>query len=136
MGKEKRPRKPEYKLILTPCLYEREQTYKTRIVIETVKQFASFQYDLAVEEKASPTTIHYRILGLKTPQLSLPASGPAQFRKEYTSLKGRVDIVVEGLDKIVHVFTFRISQKEVRILHQPPDMPVEVVLGQFLIIPS
>lgn len=136
MGKDKSRRDPEYRLILTPCLYEREQAYKTRIAIETVKQFASFQYDLAVEDHATPAKIHFRILGLRTPKLSLPASGPARFQKEYDVPGRTVEIAVEGLDKIVHLLTVGVSPKEIRIIKQPADNPVEIVVNKFSTIVS
>jgi hypothetical protein len=109
----------EYRLLITPHFNERGQKYTTLFLLETVKSFASFRYDLSVEETIDKKTITYRVLGLKTPHLSLPASGHARFMREYEDLQGTYDVVIEGLDGKVNSFSVRIAPQQVRLMSKP-----------------
>ncbi len=111
----------EYRLLITPQYNERGQKYTTLFLLETVKSFASFRYDLSVEETVDKKTIRYRVLGLRTPQLSLPATGHAQFMREYDNLKGTYQVVVEGLDGKSNSFSVRIAPQQVRLVSSPPQ---------------
>ncbi len=89
---------PEYLLRVTPHVNERTRRPSTLVQLVTSKAFASFRYELAVEDRLEGDTLHLRVLGLKAPQLDLPAAGPAEFRREYEGWKGTQKIVVYGLD--------------------------------------
>ena len=79
----------EYRMLLQSTFNDLRQVPTTTVTIETTKQFASFRYELSVEEAISQKTLRYTILGLKAPRLSLPATGPAQFSREYDRLRGK-----------------------------------------------
>ncbi|MBI5472917.1 MAG: hypothetical protein HY961_11285, partial [Ignavibacteriae bacterium] len=97
------------------------------LTIETSKAFASFRYELSVEEQSDKRSMHFKILGLKAPQLSLPASGTAQFVREYEDLHGKYDITVERLDGKTNTFTVSISEKQIKILSSPKNPFIELV---------
>jgi hypothetical protein len=67
-------------------------------VLQTTKSFSTFRYALAVDDRPGNSALLLKVLGLRTPSLDLPATGPAEFRKEYEGLSGDITIVVEGLD--------------------------------------
>jgi hypothetical protein len=67
-------------------------------VLQTTKSFSTFRYTLAVDDRPGNGVLRLKVLGLRTPSLDLPATGPAEFRKEYEGLSGDFTIVVEGLD--------------------------------------
>ncbi len=120
------PTGPEYHLFVTAVYKDTEQEYRTLVVLQTARQFASFRYELSVEEKLADHAISYRVTGLRAPQLSLPGSGPASFRREYRNLRGKYRITVEGLDRTHNIFEFEIGEKQV-MLKQAPSKPfVEV----------
>jgi hypothetical protein len=127
MAKPRTPREREYRLLVTSRYHEREQRHKTRILLETTKAFASFQYELSVQATREDRSLRYRILGLSAPTLSLPASGPARFEREYDDLQGPVDIVIEGLDGSTNTFSFDVAPGAVRIVHQPKEGFVELI---------
>jgi hypothetical protein len=127
MAKPRIPREQEYRLLVTSRFHEREQRHKTRVLLETTKAFASFQYELSVQATREDRTLRYRILGLSAPSLSLPASGPARFEREYDDLQGTFDVVIEGLDGSANTFTFDVAPGAVRIVHQPKEAFVELV---------
>jgi hypothetical protein len=73
--------------------------------------------------------LHYAILGLKAPHLSLPASGSARFVREYENLKGKYEIVVERLDRTTNAFTVNITQKQIKILKSPKTPFIELIVA-------
>jgi hypothetical protein len=121
----------EYRLSITPQFNLREQKYKTLVLLETTTFFSSFRYELLVKETMdrNSNTITYAIHGLKTPQLSLPAAGHAQFVREYEDLHGTYTIVVRGLDGTANSFSVRISPKKVWILQSPTKRFVDMAVG-------
>jgi hypothetical protein len=132
MAKTKKPRQLEYRMLITPEFNERGQRYTTLVLLETTRLFASFRYDLSVRESLHGKTIHYKILGLKAPPLSLPASGHARFVREYDDLRGRYEITVEGLDGNVNSFEVRISPKKVTLTKTPDTKFIDVVVDKSL----
>lgn len=129
MAKAKKTTEFEYRLTVSPHMNERQQIPTVLVTIETTKAFASFRYDLSVQEEIHGREIRYTILGLKAPQLSLPASGTAQFVQEYENLRGKRTIVVESLDGTTNEFTINITQKQIKVLKSPKTPFIEVVVA-------
>ena len=98
------------------------------MTIETTKLFASFRYELSVREEIHGKQLRFTILGLKAPQLSLPASGSAQFVREYDELKGKQDFVVMNLDGAVNEFSVNFLKKKAAILKSPKHPFIEVIV--------
>ena len=121
------PQETEYRLLITPHLNERRQEPTTLVVLETTKSFATFRYELSVEERVAGKSLSFKILGLKAPQLSLPSAGHAEFVKEYDGLNGTYEISIEGLDGTVTSFTLRISPTHVHVLKSAPQRAVELI---------
>ena len=115
VGHVKRAGEAEYRLQISPHVNERTLRPSTLLVLRTTKSFASFRYELAVEERREGKTIHLKILGLKAPQLDLPAAGPAEFRREYEALKGTYHVVVEGLDGSSTPVAIRVTKRNVTL---------------------
>ena len=88
----------EFRLALSPAVSERTGRPVTLVVLQTVKSFSTFRYALAVDDRREKETLRLKVLGLRTPSLDLPATGPAEFRKEYEDLAGDVTVIVEGMD--------------------------------------
>jgi hypothetical protein len=87
-----------YHLSVTPPNDQRGGHTGTVVSVQTSSRFASFRYALSVDEHVEGHTIYLKVRGLITPSLDLPASGPAEFTKEYEGLHGRYRFIVEGLD--------------------------------------
>jgi hypothetical protein len=120
----------EYILHIGPIYSEREQKYKTRFTLETTKLFASFRYDLSFKEQLDGKVLRYKILGLKPPHLSLPAAGRAQFTREYDNLRGKYDVMIEGLDGRVNTFSVRITAKKIQLLKAPTSHFVDIIVDE------
>jgi hypothetical protein len=122
----------EYRLLITPRFNEREQKHKTLFLLETTQQFSSFRYDLSVEEQIEGKQLHYSILGLKTPLLSLPSSGRAQYTREYGDLLGTYEVKVTGLDGSTSSFAVRIAPERVTLIKKPSKGFIEVSVDKAL----
>lgn len=118
----------EYRLILAHHFSEQRQANTILVTLETTKRFASFRYELSVEERLLEKEIRYTILGLKAPQLDLPASGTATFVREYDHLKGKHNITVQGLDGTEDTFTLQFSAARITEIKSPKKPFVELVI--------
>lgn len=121
------PRAPEYRVLIAPHLAERTQHYVTRLILETTKTFATFRYELSVEESVGPDSIRLVVLGFKTPHLTLPASGPARFQKDYDGLKGLFTVTVAGIDGRENRFSVRVTPERVELVSPPRNSFVQIV---------
>ncbi len=118
----------EYRLILGTHVDELRQIPMTRVIIETTKLFASFRYELSVEERIVGKEFHYAILGLKAPRLDLPTSGTGQFIRDYQQLKGKHTFVVTHLDGTTNAFVVQFTEKRIKVLQSPKHPFVELVI--------
>ncbi len=117
--KTRAPDDAEYRLFVFSRYKDTEQEYRTVVVLQTTEEFASFRYELSVDEEITDREIRYTVTGLTAPRLSLPGSGPALFRREYRNFHGTYRITVEGLDRISNSFEFEIGEKQVHLLRSP-----------------
>jgi hypothetical protein len=133
MVTRKKSKHPEYRLLITSHINERTEEPTTLFVLETAQSFASFRYELSVEEKVAKESITFTILGLKAPGLSLPSSGRARFTREFANLKGPYDITVVGLDGRASVCSIVITRGRVEIKSRPsgPGLRVATDTAQF-----
>jgi hypothetical protein len=122
----------EYRLLITSHFNEREQKHKTLFLLETTQHFSSFKYDLSVVEQTQGKLLHYSILGLKTPLLSLPSSGRAQYTREYGDLRGTYEVKVAGLDGSISSFAVRIAPERVTLIKKPSKGFIEVIVDKAL----
>ena len=97
-GRKGKSTLPEFRLLVAAAVNERTGRPTTLVVLQTTRLFSTFRYTLAVDDRLESGALLLRVLGLRTPSLDLPATGPAEFRKEYEGLSGDFRIVVEGLD--------------------------------------
>ncbi|MDL1894158.1 hypothetical protein FBQ87_14925 [Sphingobacteriales bacterium CHB3] len=119
----------EYRLTIAPHFNAERQARTVLITIETTRRFASFRYELAVQEELTEKELRLTIVGLKAPQLSLPASGTAQFIREYDNLKGTYSVTVASLDGTENTFVIKFTAKNITLLKSPKQPIVELVVS-------
>lgn len=78
----------EYRMLIQPTFDETLRKHGTAFLIETVKQFSNFSYEIVIDEKREGNRISWTLHGLRAPELLMPSFGGAQFRKVYFDLKG------------------------------------------------
>lgn len=127
-GKRVRPELPaEYVLLVTPWYNERTKEQVTLFALRTVNEFTNFRYALVVKPELRDRTMTLLVQGLSAPELTLPATGPAEFRDERPGLKGTYDVVVSKHGKATNTFSVSITQARVKVERMPEDRFVEIV---------
>jgi hypothetical protein len=117
-----------YLLRVSSVVDDHEGKHKTRFILETSQSFASFVYDLSVQEQRERNHLRFKVLGLKPPQLSIPSAGRAKFERDYEDLAGTVDVTIESIDGSTNSFKFRISTGRVELVQAPVDTFIEIIL--------
>ncbi len=115
-GKRVRPELPaEYILLVTPHVNKRTGEKVTLIALRTVTEFTNFRYELVVQPTLDGRTLTLLIQGLRAPELTLPAMGPAEYHLERTDIEGKYEIVVSKHNKMFDAYTVRVSPAEVKV---------------------
>ena len=117
-----------YRLRVSSVVDDHEQKTKTRFVLETSQSFASFVYDLSVQEQREGNHLRFKVLGLKPPQLNIPSAGRARFERDYEDLAGTFDVTIENIDGSTNTFKLRISTAKIELVHSPKDTFTELIL--------
>ena len=117
----------EYRLLILPITKEREQQKVTLFGLRTINEFSNFHYDIIVEASVSGSTIRLDIRGLRAPQVTIPGSGPAVFRKEFPGLRGTYTLIVKKLEKAEDTFTIHITPDKIVVKSVPEKRFCDVV---------
>lgn len=127
----RRPQRPayEYRLTVAPHYDEVRQRTVTRVVLETALSFASFSYEISVDERREGSSFRYRVLGLNAPGVGLPGSGRARFQRDYEGLAGTCTFAVVGLDGEERRCAVAIDQAGVREVSAPTGRGLALVAG-------
>jgi len=125
-GRRDRQEQAEFRIRVAPAVNERTGRPATVVVLQTTKSFSTFRYTLAVDDRLEDGALVLKILGLRTPPLDLPSTGPAEFRKEYDGLSGGLRIIVEGLDGARSTITTHIAPDRVTLTSALTGRALEV----------
>jgi len=130
-GKRVKPEVPvEYVLLVTPHVNEQTKEKVTLIALRTVNEFTAFRYELVVAPAVDGRKITLLIQGLRAPELTLPAMGPAEFRYERNDLRGTYDIVVSKHGKMTDTYTVDVGAAAVKVLTVPDERFSEIVTAR------
>lgn len=124
--RKKRPTHLEYRLFILPSFSQATKKPATLFRIETVKEFANFTYEIAADEKIVGNSIVWKIRGLRSPEISLPATGPAAFSKMYENLRGVYEFAVTKLDGVENSFTINFQDQRISIIKSPKQKFIEI----------
>ncbi len=109
----------EYRMLIEPTYDETLKRHGTLFLIETVKQFSNFNYEVVVADAVEAKSIRWALHGLRAPELSMPAFGAAQFRKIYFDLRGKYLFTLRKIDGEESSFDVKISETAVQVA--PPE---------------
>lgn len=118
MPRKKNRVEPEY--ILRVFHFRHETGKKSvAVVLETVKEFVSFNYEVLLDDHRAEKEVHLKILGLHTPVSIMPGTGPARGVRFYTPLSGNVSFHVKKLDGNEDRFVVNIGRTSVKLVSSP-----------------
>ena len=122
----KKNRDPDYTLNIFHYYDEKTKRNVVIFLVQTIKIFVSFRYEILLEDEIVGKEIHLRVKGLHVPELLMPQTGPAQGRRDYTQLEGMYHLVVTKQDKTVNEFSVHITSESVEI-REKPKVPFIIV---------
>jgi hypothetical protein len=106
---------PEYTLNIFQRFDDRTASSSTVFVVQTIKEFISFRYEILLESAVEGTIIDLKIRGLRTTPLIMPNVGPARGVREYPDLNGIYRLLVTKLDDESNELTLNISEQGITI---------------------
>ncbi len=109
----------EYRLFISPRYDETRKKETILFLLETIKEFSTFKYSIVVKETVENKTIRLDILGLKTPEVTMPAFGPARKHIEIDDLHGTYDVTVAKLDGAENHFSLKVTTKGIAVEYSP-----------------
>ncbi len=118
MARKRKKSEPEYRLRV---FHYRQETGKKSValIVETLKEFVSFRYEVLLEDQRTEHEIRVRILGLNAPISVMPGTGPARGIRFYDSLSGTIGIHVKKLDGEANEFEVSIGRTAVSLVKSP-----------------
>lgn len=109
----KKKHEPEYTLHVLHTTNPETGDAVTAIVVQTVREFVSFKYDIPVESKIEGSVIHLKVHGLRVPENLVPGRGRARGVVLHPRLKGKFDLSITNVDGIVNKFQLSVSARAI-----------------------
>ena len=122
MPRKKKQRHPEYSLHVFHRYDDRIRKTLQVFLVQTVKEFTSFNYEILLDVTVEDKTIQLKILGLRTTALTMPGVGPAQGRKDFVDLRGSFHLSVVKLDGEANDFQIDLSPANI-VISGSPESP-------------
>jgi hypothetical protein len=119
MPRKKKHREPEYSLHVFHYFDERVRKILQVFLVQTVKEFTSFNYEILLEVAVQDRTIQMKILGLRTTPLIMPGVGPARGRRDFSELRGLYQLNLIKLDGETNEFQVDLSPSSISITGNP-----------------
>lgn len=119
MPRKKKQRDPEYILHVFHHLDERTRRTLQVFLVETTKEFTSFNYEILLEISKQGRSIYLKILGLRTTPLIMPGIGRARGRLDFSDLRGSYELTVIKLDGETNQFQLDVTHSHITIKGTP-----------------
>ena len=119
---EKKKHEPEYVLHILHTKHPETGADVTAFIVQTVREFVSFSYDIPLESTIVGQEIKINIGGLRVPENLVPGKGQARGIYYHRRLKGTYDVLVTNVDEAVNRFevTFGPNTTEVKKASRKP----------------
>ncbi|MCX6134124.1 MAG: hypothetical protein NTU47_09960 [Ignavibacteriales bacterium] len=119
MPRKRKHRNPEYSLHVFHYFDERIRKVLQVFLVQTVKEFTSFHYEILLDVALRERTIQVKILGLRTTPLTMPGVGPARGREDFSDLRGSYQLNIAKLDGELNEFQIDLSPSSIVISGSP-----------------
>jgi hypothetical protein len=119
MPRKKKQRDPEYSLHIFHHFDERTRRALQVFLVQTVKEFTSFNYEILLDAVVLERLIQLKIQGLRTTPLIMPGVGPAEGHREFTNLQGSYNLSVVKLNGETNDFQVDVTPSQISIQGNP-----------------
>lgn len=115
MPRKKKQHDPEYSLHVFHHFDERTHRTLQVFLVQTIKEFTSFNYEILLDAALREKAIHLKILGLRTTPLIMPGIGPARGQRDFTDLRGAYELNVIKLDGETNQFHLDVATSRITV---------------------
>jgi hypothetical protein len=126
MPRRKQHHDPEYSLHVFHHYDDRSRRALQIFLVQTIKEFTSFNYEILLDAVMHERLIQLKILGLRTTPLIMPGVGPAKGHRDFSSLRGSYNLSVIKLNGETNDFQLDVAPSRIAI-HGNPAHPFIVV---------
>jgi hypothetical protein len=112
---EKKKHEPEYTLHILHTKHPETGADVTAFIVQTVREFVSFSYDIPLESTIEGREIGINIRGLRVPENLVPGKGQARGIFYHPRLMGTYDVLVTNVDGVVNKFEATFGPKVVEV---------------------
>lgn len=112
---EKKKHEPEYTLHIFQASNPETNEAVTAFVVQTVREFVSFNYEIPLESTIEGTVIHLKIHGLHVPENLVPGKGHAHGAVLLRRLKGNYDLSVTNVDGMMNRFFLGVTTHAITV---------------------
>jgi hypothetical protein len=119
MPRRKKHRDPEYSLHVFHHFDERTRRALQVFLVQTIREFMSFNYEILLDAVTRERLIQLKILGLRTTPLIMPGVGPAKGHRDFTNLRGSYNLSVIKLDGETNDFQVDVTPSQISIQGNP-----------------
>jgi len=119
MPRKKKQHDPEYSLHVFHYYDDQTRRELQVFLVQTVKEFTSFTYEILLDAVMRERLIQLKILGLRTTPLIMPGVGPAKGHRDFTNLRGSYSLSVIKLDGETNDFQVDVTATQISIKGNP-----------------
>jgi hypothetical protein len=119
---EKKKHEPEYTFHVLHSANPETGDPVTAFVVQTVREFVSFSYEIPLKSAIEGRMISVKIHGLRVPENLVPGKGRARGIALHPRLKGKFELSITNVDGAVNRFwlTFTSRAIEIRTISKKP----------------
>jgi hypothetical protein len=121
MKRRKKAKTAEYRLNIFHASDKETGKRFVAFLVRTVKEFASFNYEIVLNVTQRDRSLHVEILGMNAPPMIMGGTGPATGRRNLTGLRGVYTVVVTKLDHEANAFMLNVEPDQISVVEAPPD---------------
>ena len=112
---EKKKHEPEYTLHVFHASEPETGQAVTAFVVQTVREFVSFKYEIPLESGIQQGVIDLKIHGLRVPENLVPGKGRARGAILHPRIKGKYDLSITNVDGILNKFLLSITARAIDV---------------------
>lgn len=112
---EKKKHEPEYTLHVLHTINPETGDPVTAFVVQTVREFVSFSYEIPLKSAIEGRIISVNIHGLRVPENLVPGKGRARGITLHPRLKGKFELSITNVDGAVNRFFLTITSRAIEV---------------------
>lgn len=112
---DKKKHEPEYTLHVQHASDRDTGEPVTALIVQTVREFVSFMYEIPLESAIEGGIIQLKIHGLRVPENLVPGKGTARGTVLHPRLKGKFELSITNVDGVVNRFLLNITARGIEV---------------------